>query len=242
MKEAPKQLVVFDIDGTLIDDVPDDATRRMFWKFVDNGFFHDLPDHILERAHDLRNRAHESDASQHEYNYGIFPIFDAHIQGKPVAHARRYAEEVAEDIVATVHPEVYEELELWRDMGAKLGIISGSPELIARPLARRLGVHVVAATRHYHNNHTYTVGRKTSPRAGEKHLIIDKWLTQLGEQAVLAAAYGDTVHDLSMLERAREPVAVAPKPALAQIAIERNWRIVTPQTTQLSRDSATLAV
>ena len=242
MKETPKQLVVFDVDGTLINDMPDDATRRLFWQFVDNGFFHDMPDHVLEHVYDLRARAGENETTLHEYNYGIFPIFDEYMQGKRVAHAKKHAEDVADNIYATIYPEVHEELELWRDMGAKLGIISGSPELIARPLARRLGVHVVAATRHYHNNHTYTVGRKTSPRAAEKHKIVDKWLAQLGDHAVLAAAYGDTVHDLSMLEQAREPVVVAPKPALAQIAIERNWRIVTPQTTQLSRDSATLAV
>ncbi len=47
-----------------------------------------------------------------------------------------------------------------------------------------------------------------------------------GGGAALAAAYGDSLADVPLLEMAAEPVAVAPDPELRALAVARGWRIL----------------
>jgi HAD superfamily hydrolase (TIGR01490 family) len=113
-----------------------------------------------------------------------------------------------------------------RRNGDLLAIVTGASPYTARPLARLLGIdHVVASELELDASGRFT-GRPVLPlcygegkvartlRLAEKHGF-------LLEEATF---YSDSLTDLPLLERVREPVAVNPDVRLARVAQKRGWR------------------
>ena len=55
---------------------------------------------------------------------------------------------------------------------------------------------------------------------------------QIGCELKTAAAYGDSRHDLFLLEAVSEPVAVSPDAALSRVALARDWEIIADRDAQ----------
>ena len=58
---------------------------------------------------------------------------------------------------------------------------------------------------------------------------VDEWLASLGRRwsdFARSHVYSDSLNDLPLLERATDPVATNPSPALEALARERGWRIL----------------
>ena len=55
--------------------------------------------------------------------------------------------------------------------------------------------------------------------------MVEAWLDAQGLTAAPLRFYSDHVSDAPMFERAAEPVAVSPSPALRRLATERGWPI-----------------
>ncbi len=91
----------------------------------------------------------------------------------------------------------------WRERGARLVIVTASPEIVVAPFARRLGADALIGTRLA----TDAAGRVTGAfdgancRGPEK---VSRLRAAYGPDVTLAAAYGDTAGDREMLGIARE--------------------------------------
>ena len=60
---------------------------------------------------------------------------------------------------------------------------------------------------------------------------VGEWLATLGltwSDFERVSVYTDSLNDLALLERATDPVATNPTPALEAIAKARGWRILKP--------------
>ncbi|MBS2022313.1 MAG: haloacid dehalogenase-like hydrolase, partial [Deltaproteobacteria bacterium] len=64
------------------------------------------------------------------------------------------------------------------------------------------------------------------PMAGERARVVQAWAAKLGLDRSEVAAYGDSRHDIPMLEWAGHPVAVHPDRTLRRTALSRGWRVI----------------
>lgn len=224
--DRTQELVVFDIDGTLMPDLPDETSGRAFKILNDRNVLHSSEETKQELLA-LYERAQEDPLYTRQYHTAMFMAFDRDICGIPVREVKRVAAEMADrDVSEHLYPELRDEIDFWRDYGAKLAIVSGSPDVFVQAIKRRLGFDMATGTRHFRQGPTFHQAREVSSRARDKHLFVEKMRLRLGDQAIVTAAYGDTMNDLSMLKMATVPVAVNPKPDLHQVATEHNWEVI----------------
>ena len=133
---------------------------------------------------------------------------------------------VSEALERVVDPYIYQEaidlIALHKALGRKVYIVSSSPEGVVRPLAQRLGVDDVIATRAEVVDGKFTGNLEFYAYREQKAEAIRKLE---GIDLEGSYAYSDSVTDLPMLEAVGNPVAVNPDRELRKIAQQREWKI-----------------
>jgi HAD superfamily hydrolase (TIGR01490 family) len=117
-------------------------------------------------------------------------------------------------------------VEAHRERGDVLAIVTGASPYAARPLARLLRIdHVVASELEVDEARCFT-GNPILPLCyGEGKVLRASRLADIhGFRLEEATFYSDSVTDLPLLERVREPVAVNPDARLYRVAKKRGWR------------------
>lgn len=111
------------------------------------------------------------------------------------AEAKRFADERWSRFI---RPDALAEWIRWRDSGARLVIVTASPETTVRPFAERLGADDLLATRLAFDGDARVAGPfdGLNCRADEK---VRRLRERFGEGVRLKAAYGDTSGDTAML-------------------------------------------
>ena len=92
----------------------------------------------------------------------------------------------------------------WQGQGARLVIVTASPEIIVAPFARGLGAERLIGTRLAYDEHDCVTGDFTGPNCRGPEKVV-RLREAYGEDMVLEAAYGDTDGDREMLAIALEP-------------------------------------
>jgi HAD superfamily hydrolase (TIGR01490 family) len=113
------------------------------------------------------------------------------------------------------------------DAGDVCAIVTGASSYSAVPLARALRIpHVVATELECDARGVFT-GRHVPPLCyGTGKIARAEKLAQThGFSLDDAVFYSDSLTDLPLLERVREPVVVNPDPRLARVAKKRGWRV-----------------
>ncbi|MEM7309008.1 MAG: HAD-IB family hydrolase, partial [Planctomycetota bacterium] len=118
-------------------------------------------------------------------------------------------------------------LEDLRRRGVEPVLVSGSSREILRPIARRLGVDHVLATRVEVRAGIYT-GRILPPQTigAGKLRAAQAFLERTGANAGRCYAFGDHLSDLPLLEAVGHPRVVAGDPRLERQAHRRGWPVV----------------
>jgi phosphatidylglycerophosphatase C len=114
--------------------------------------------------------------------------------------ARRFAEGHARRLL---RPDALRAWTRWRERGARLVIVTASPEEIIQPFASGLGVDLLIATRLAYDDRDRFAGRLDglNCRGAEK---VRRLQAEFGEDVRLDAAYGDSDGDREMLAIAEE--------------------------------------
>ncbi|MCK6592666.1 MAG: HAD family phosphatase [Polyangiaceae bacterium] len=113
-----------------------------------------------------------------------------------------------------------------RAAGDICAIVTGATTYSARPLARLLGIdHLVSTELEVDAEGRFT-GRPSPPLCyGEGKVERALRLSErLGFRLEEATFYSDSISDLPLLERVREPVCVNPDVRLRRVASRRGWR------------------
>ena len=133
---------------------------------------------------------------------------------------------VQEALQEVVDPYIYQEaidlIALHKALGRTVYIVSSSPEGVVRPLAERLGVDHVIATRAEVVDGKFT-GNLEFYCYREKKAEAIRALEGVNLEG--SYAYSDSVTDVPMLEAVGNPVAVNPDRELRKIAQQREWKI-----------------
>ncbi len=115
-----------------------------------------------------------------------------------------------------------------REQGDHLLIITATNGFVTRPIANRLGVADILATEPELIDGRYTGNFVGAPcfQAG-KITYLHEWLKANLHPLSGAYFYSDSINDLPLLEQVDNPVAVDPDERLAEVALARNWPILS---------------
>jgi HAD superfamily hydrolase (TIGR01490 family) len=118
-------------------------------------------------------------------------------------------------------------VEMHRERGDLLAIVTGASQYTARPLARLLRIdHLVASELEIDPSGRFT-GKPVFPLCYGKGKVLraSRLAEAQGFRLEDATFYSDSFTDLPLLERVREPVVVNPDARLARVARRRGWPI-----------------
>jgi putative phosphoserine phosphatase/1-acylglycerol-3-phosphate O-acyltransferase len=148
-------------------------------------------------------------------------------RGKSQSATRRAAEEAADELAGLVQPFAAGLIAEHRTAGRTVVMATTTPEDWARPLAERLGLDDVVATRWEVDGDRYT-GDIHGPfvwSAG-KLSAVRTWALAHGVDLRESWAYSDSVYDAPLLAAVAHPVAVNPDPRLLVMAALRRWPVL----------------
>ncbi len=134
-------------------------------------------------------------------------------------------------IMPAMQPQAIELVEHHRAQGDLIAIVTATNEFVTRPIADAFKVPELLAVRLARDAQgrvTGDIDGVPSFREG-KITRVEQWLADRGRQLGdfdRVSFYSDSPNDLPLLERANDPVATNPSPALEAVAQERGWRIL----------------
>jgi phosphatidylglycerophosphatase C len=184
-------LVAFDFDGTIT--THDSFTAFLRWRagwvryFL--GLFRLLPGLLGYLVH--RDRGRIKAEAVREFLSGV-------AREDLEAEAATFAELHAAKLF---RPDALAAWRRWRAEGARLVIVSASPDVVVAPFAEKLGANRLIATEMAYDGEGRVAGAFAGPncRGPEK---IARLKAAFGPDVVLKAAYGDTSGDREMLAMA----------------------------------------
>lgn len=217
LRRAPaRALALFDLDGTLL---PHPSAE---WRFVRE----------LRRLHLLgwrRLGASVGFALRHAPREGIhvWKKNKAYLTGLRVDVVHELADRwVAQTLWPRVRASVAAQVRRHAAEGAHVILLTGTPEFIAEPLARRLGMAECIATRCAHRDGMFVAEPPWQHPFGTTKLdLAATRCRELGISLQDAWAYADSRHDLPLLSATRA-VVVHPAPLLRRIARRRGWTVL----------------
>lgn len=214
------KIAVFDCDGTLWSG--DSGADFFYWEIKRNM----IPAKVAQWAI-ARYDEYKAGNVGEEAMCGEMVTINA---GIPMANLEKAAEEFFASVVA---PRVFPEmLQLTRELhaaGCEIWAVSSTNDWVVREGVKHFGIpadRVLAACVHL------TEGKATDrllrvPSGPGKAIALNEVMSKQVD-----ACFGNSVHDLAMLEIARYPFAVNPNPNLEKIAKEKNWPIYWPVGTK----------
>ena len=216
-------LCLFDLDDTLL---PLDSDHAWGEFVVRLGWVDALAFKRRNDAFYAQYKAGELDI--HEYiAFATEPLRERTPAELDAAHARFMAEVIAPEL----RPAALDLVRAHQASGDRVALVTATNDFITAPIARALGIEPLLAVRLERDAGGTITGRiagTPSFREGKVQRV-DEWLHELGAGWAgfeRISVYSDSVNDLPLLERASDPVATNPSPALEAIARERGWRIL----------------
>lgn len=213
-------LAIFDLDNTLIAGDSDYSWGEFL---VAEGVVDG------ERYRELNDRFYQ------QYQQGSLDIRDyLAFALEPLATLEReklselHRKFMAEVIAPMWLPAAVSLLQEHRRRGDYLLVITSTNRFVVEPICAKLGINDLLATDLVIGEHGYTgeVAGEPTFREGKVRRL-EKWLADNDQSLEGSYGYSDSINDLPLLEAVANPVAVDPDEALAAVASERGWRIIS---------------
>jgi HAD superfamily hydrolase (TIGR01490 family) len=210
------RLAIFDIDGTLVRG----SSERLFWRYL-----------VSRRRQGPRQiLAYLLFLIRYVTTGGIHTVKKnkAYLCGLERREVSELAAQfVKTRLIARLYAPAVQRLRQHQRRGDAVVLMSGTLEPIARALADHLGVRHVCATICSERHGRYLAQPPAMHPFGTAKVSLARRLAeQLGTDLDQAIAYGDSGHDIDLLESVGEPVAVSPDRALLQRALADDWEIL----------------
>jgi fatty acyl-CoA reductase len=157
-------------------------------------------------------------------NRAIFQTFKGVSRDRLTVVGEEYCDYV---MTCRLYPQALELMEQNRAVGLEPVLVTGSPDFMVAPLARRLGVSDFAANRLVYRQGVATGALREPVMAGsEKAAWCVGYAAARGLDLSACWAYADSHYDLPFLCAVGHPVAVNPDSVLEAFARARHWPIV----------------
>src|SRR3954469_5376932 len=192
LHEGPP-LVAFDFDGTLT--VRDSFTAFLKWRVSPARHFAGMV-RLFPAAVGYvfdRNRGKIKAAAVREF-----------LRGVPLDQLEREARAFAQSEAPKLfRPDALAVWRGWRAKGAKMVIVTASPDVVVAPFARGLGADLLIGSRLMVGADDKVLGPLLGPNCRGREKVV-RLKEAFGDDLSLAAAYGDTSGDREMLAIAQE--------------------------------------
>ena len=210
-------IVFLDIDGTIIKGT---SCEKLF-----------IPHLMGKRKLGLKQLFHFAwFALRHFRRYGlmVYKRDKAYLAGLPTLETGRLAQEFVDKILpGHFNRDLLAELERRRAAGDELVLLSGTPEFLAAPLGKILGIENIIACQIPLLNGCYTSGDPEQHPYGQSKLSLAlEYCRMRGVPIQQTTAYADKFSDLPLLEKVGTAVAVSPGKKLRKKAEGNGWRII----------------
>jgi HAD superfamily hydrolase (TIGR01490 family) len=165
-------------------------------------------------------------AREPKLSHGFFRRNKSYLAGKEVGRVIPLAREAARVAAVRISPVGRERVLQHKAAGRLTVLVTGTLEILARPIAGELQIDQVISTVVPASN-----GRLTGevsglyPRGANKRLLMEGLAEREGLDLAASFAYGDSLADLPMLEAVGHPVAVNPSRGLLREARRRGWPV-----------------
>ncbi len=218
-----RALCLFDLDHTLL---PIDSDHAWGEFLIELGW-------VDEPGFRRRN-----DEFYAQYQAGVLDIH-AYIAFSTTALRERSAADcaaaherfMAQAILPMIKPQALELVRHHQTSGDRVALVTATNDFVTAPIARALGIDELLAVQLERDQEGQPTGliRGTPTFREGKLQRVGQWLQGLGadwSDFDRISVYSDSMNDLSLLERATDPVATNPTPELAALARSRGWRIL----------------
>jgi HAD superfamily hydrolase (TIGR01490 family) len=215
-------LALFDLDGTLL---PFDSDHAFGEFMVELGW----ADAAAFRA---RNDAFLADHHAGRLDLAAYVDFaTAAWRGRPMAEALEARSQFIGARVLPLHAAALALVRAHQAAGDRVAIVTATNEFVTEPIAQAFGVADLIALQLLRDAQGHVTGaiRGVPSHREGKVTRVAEWLAHEGRDwssFERVTVYGDSLNDLPLLERASEPVATNPGPALEALARERGWRVL----------------
>jgi HAD superfamily hydrolase (TIGR01490 family) len=137
---------------------------------------------------------------------------------------------VHETLDELINPYVYAEAAALigehRAAGRDVVLVSGSGDVMVRPIGEALGITDVIASRMAVRDGCYTGDIDFYAAGANKVTEVQKMAAERGYDLTDSFAYSDSITDVPMLSSVGRPTAVNPDRALRRVAMERGWPVL----------------
>ncbi len=211
------QIAVFDCDGTLWR--PDSGAGFFYWEYQQGMLGEEVWSWILPRYEQYKNGKVAEEVMCGE-------MVSIH---KGLSRDRLHeaaAEYWHSTIPSTNFPEMYKLTHLLKERGVELWAVSSTNNWVVEEGAEYFGIprqNVLAACLLYDGN-VATSRLVRVPSGPDKAVAIREVIDR-----PVDAVFGNSIHDLAMLELAQFPFAINPSNELRSIARNRHWNIYDPE-------------
>lgn len=213
-------LAIFDLDNTLLAGDSDHAWGEFL---CDKG-------HVDANAYRARNDQFYADYLAGKLDVLAYQNFCQEILGRTdmATLQQWHADFMREYIDPIILPRGEELVARHRDAGDYIMMITATNEFITGPIATRLGMDHLIATRCGMQDDRYTGQLVDVPsfQAG-KITRLNSWLADKQANLLDSYFYSDSHNDLPLLEKVTYAVAVDPDEHLHSIALERGWKVIS---------------
>jgi HAD superfamily phosphoserine phosphatase-like hydrolase len=211
-------LVIIDLDGTLLEG--EVSSEKLFFRFL-----------LERRIIGLRQlSAYFFFMPRWFSTYGLMTAKKnkAYLAGLKVSTIEKAAAEfVKERLIDHCCRELKHRIRNHLEQGDVTVLVTGSLEMIARPVCSAFGIQHMRATRCSMQNSIFTSNPPLVHPFGPDKLTISREIgQQLGYDLAGATAYGNDIYDRDLLEAVSRPVAVHPDKGLRKHALARSWEII----------------
>ena len=160
-----------------------------------------------------------------EYSRFAFQV----LQQYPLSQLKTWRKTFVQTIIKPMMTKKGQELiNIHRDRGDVVVIITATNSFVTRPIADAFGVDQLIATEPVMIKGQYKAEIDGTPCYQEGKVIkLNAWLEAENQSLEGSCFYSDSHNDIPLLQIVSKPVAVDPDETLLQVAVENGWQITS---------------
>jgi HAD superfamily hydrolase (TIGR01490 family) len=215
-----KNLIIFDMDMTLVTA----HTPYLWFDFLD-------AKGLLTTADRQKREKLDQDYFNHCLDIIEAYHFDLSVMARiPVEEREQWSNEFFESYVKErISQKGLQIIEEYKQQESNFILLTtASLRIVALPVAQYIGMHDLIVTEAEVVNNQYTGQVLGMPNIGEGKVInLEQWLQAKNISPKHITFYSDSINDLPLLSRAHKAIAVDPDEKLKNVAIDKNWQIIS---------------